>query len=232
MADVELGFPRVAGQEEARLDRDQIARAALALMDQEGAAFSMRKLAVALGVQSPSLYWHVRSKDELFDLVVDVVLGECPLPDDPQPWHARLHTLGLDLRRVLLDHPAAVQLLPGRIPFGPNGLRLGNHIIGILHDAGFDNRLASYGYLLLMTYVFGFTGQEVAFGKGPDNPAHLAQITDYLSGLPANDYPHLVAVAADLTARPGLTDRFQVGLTGILTGLAQQASIPQPEPAT
>jgi TetR/AcrR family transcriptional regulator, tetracycline repressor protein len=230
MADTDLGFPRVADPEEPRLNRDQIAQAALVLMDQEGATFSMRKLAVALHVQSPSLYWHVRNKEELFDLVVDVVLGQCPLPGDgdSQTWLARLHTLGLDLRRVLLSHPAAVQLLPGRMPFGPNGLRLANHLIGILRDAGFDNRLASYGYLLLMTYVFGFTGQEVAFGKGPDNPAHLAQITDYLSQLPPQTYPHLVAVATDLTARPGLTDRFDVGLTGILTGLARQGSIPAP----
>jgi hypothetical protein len=63
--------------------------------------------------------------------------------------------------------------MPGRLPSGPSGLRLANHVIGILRDAGFSNRLASYGYLLVMTYVIGFAGQETAFGKAPDNPAPL-----------------------------------------------------------
>lgn len=223
MADPGLGFPRVARQAGTRLDRGQIAQAALTLLDSEGAdAFSMRRLAQALGVQMPSLYWHFRNKEQLFEQVIDEVLGECPLPGGQRPWDQRLLSTGLDLRRVLLAHPAVVQMMPGHLPFGPNGLRLANHVIGILRDARFGNRLASYGYLLLMTYVIGFTGQETAFGKGPDNPARLAQVSQYLRDLPAGRYPHLVAVADDLTARPGLTHRFEVGLTGILTGLDRE----------
>jgi TetR/AcrR family transcriptional regulator, tetracycline repressor protein len=227
MATPALGFPRDAGQAGPRLDRGQIARAALALLDSEGAGvFSMRKLAQALDVQSPTLYWHFRSKEQLFELVIDEVLGECLLPAGQQPWDQRLLGTGLDLRRVLLAHPAVVQMMPGHLPFGPNGLRLANHVVGILRDAGFGNRLASYGYLLLMTYVIGFAGQETAFGKGPGNPARLAQVSQYLRDLPPDRYPHLVAVADDLTARPGMTHRFEIGLTGILTGLDRQRSAP------
>jgi TetR/AcrR family transcriptional regulator, tetracycline repressor protein len=227
MANPGLGFPRDVGQAGPRLDRGQIARAALALLDSEGAGvFSMRKLAQALDIQSPTLYWHFRSKEQLFELVIDEVLGECLLPAGQQPWDQRLLSTGLDLRRVLLAHPAVVQMMPGHLPFGPNGLRLANHVVGILRDAGFGNRLASYGYLLLMTYVIGFAGQETAFGKDPGNPARLAQVSQYLRDLPPDRYPHLVAVADDLTARPGMTHRFEVGLTGILTGLDSQRSAP------
>jgi TetR/AcrR family transcriptional regulator, tetracycline repressor protein len=229
MADPELGFPRDTGQAGTRLDRGQIARAAVTLLDTEGAgAFSMRKLAQALNVQSPTLYWHFRNKEQLFELVIDEVLGECALPKGEQPWDQRLLSTGLDLRRVLLTHPAAVQIMPGRVPFGPNGLRLANHIIGVLRDAGFSNRLASYGYLLLMTYVVGFAGQETAFGKGPGNAERLAQVSKYVRDLPPDRYPHLVAVADDLTGRPGMTHRFEVGLTGILAGLDRQRSAPSP----
>jgi TetR/AcrR family tetracycline transcriptional repressor len=229
MTDPELGFPRDAGQAGTRLDRGQIARAAVTLLDSEGAsAFSMRKLALALDVQSPTLYWHFRNKEHLFELVIDEVLGECPLPAGQQPWDQRLLNTGLGLRRVLLDHPAAVQIMPGRFLFGPNGLRLANHIIGTLRDAGFGNRLAGYGYLLLMIYVVGFAGQETAFGKGPGNPERLAQVSQYLRDLPADRYPHLVAVADDLTGRSGMTHRFEVGLTGLLTELDRQRTAPPP----
>ncbi|MGC4957826.1 TetR/AcrR family transcriptional regulator C-terminal domain-containing protein [Actinomadura citrea] len=206
-----------------RLDRARIARTALELLEAEGAdAFSMRRLATALQIKSPSLYWHVRGKDELFDLLIDTVLGEVPLPeDDTRPWVEQLHEIGLALRRALLAHPQVAQLMPGRLAFGPNGLRLADHIIGVLRRAGFDERLAGYGYLLLMFYVVGFAAQETAFGKGPDNPARLAEISGFLSDLPSDRYPNLVAVADTLTARPGLTNRFERGLTGILTGLTQ-----------
>jgi TetR/AcrR family transcriptional regulator, tetracycline repressor protein len=227
MADPALGFPRDTGQASARLDRGQIARAAVTLLDSEGAAaFSMRKLAQALDVQSPTLYWHFRSKEQLFEFVIDDVLGECPLPSGEQPWDQRLLRTGLDLRGVLLAHPAVVQIMPGRFLFGPNGLRLANHIIGTLRDAGFGNRLAGYGYLLLTIYVIGFAGQETAFGNGPGNAERLARISQYLHDLPGDRYPHLVAVADDLTGRPDMTHRFEVGLTGVLAELDRQRSAP------
>jgi TetR/AcrR family transcriptional regulator, tetracycline repressor protein len=227
MADPEPGFPRDTDEAGSRLDRGRIARAALALLDSEGSgAFSMPRLAQALDVQSPTLHGHVSSEEQLFELVIDEVLGECPLPASGPPWDQRLQSLGLDLRSVLLAHPAVVRMMPGHLPFGPNGLRLADHVVGILRGAGLGNRLAGYGYLLLMTYVIGFTGQETAFGEGPDNPARLAQVSQYLRDLPADRYPHLVAVADDLTDRPGLDHRFEIGLAGILRGLARQRFAP------
>ncbi|MDL4821484.1 TetR/AcrR family transcriptional regulator C-terminal domain-containing protein [Actinomadura opuntiae] len=207
-----------------RLDRAEIVRAALELLDADGFdAFSMRRLAAALDIKSPSLYWHVSGKDELFDLLVDTVIGKCPLPDgdDGRPWDERLIEIGLDLRRVLLAHPAATRLLPGRLPFGPHGLRLADHVVGLLRRAGFDDRMAGYGYLLLMFYVTGFAVQEIAFGKGPENGDRLAEVTRYLEGLPSDRYPDLVAVAGELLA-PRLTDRFEFGLRGVIDGLAEK----------
>ncbi|GAA2152068.1 TetR/AcrR family transcriptional regulator [Actinomadura napierensis] len=207
-----------------RLDRTEIVRAALELLDAEGFdAFSMRRLAAALDIKSPSLYWHVRSKDELFDLLVDTVIGKCPLPDGDgaDPWDEQVIQLGLDLRRVLLAHPAATRLLPGRLPFGPHGLRLADHVIGLLRRAGFDDRMAGYGYLLLMFFVTGFAVQEIAFGKGPGNGDRLAEVSRYLEGLPSDRYPDLVAVAGELLA-PRLTDRFEFGLRSVIDGLAEK----------
>ncbi|MEU9016128.1 TetR/AcrR family transcriptional regulator C-terminal domain-containing protein [Actinomadura sp. NPDC048394] len=227
MAGRDYGFARGAETSAApRLDRAEIVRAALRLLDEDGFdAFSMRRLATALDIKSPSLYWHVSGKDELFDLLVDTVVGKCPLPDGDgdggEPWDERLIEIGLDLRRVLLAHPAATRLLPGRLPFGPNGLRLADHVIGLLRRAGFDDRMAGYGYLLLMFYVTGFAVQEIAFGKGPDNGERLAEVSRYLEGLPADRFPDLVAVAGELLA-PRLTDRFEFGLRSLVDGLEKK----------
>lgn len=55
----------------AGLDRDDVIGAALALVADEGpAALTMRRLSVKLGVKSPTIYWHVGSRD---DLVAEVI---------------------------------------------------------------------------------------------------------------------------------------------------------------
>src|SRR5512134_2667554 len=57
------------------LDRTQIVAAALRIVDEEGAeALTLRRLAETLGVTAMSLYWHVRDKAELLELVGQVVL--------------------------------------------------------------------------------------------------------------------------------------------------------------
>ncbi|WP_160825072.1 TetR/AcrR family transcriptional regulator C-terminal domain-containing protein [Actinomadura sp. J1-007] len=164
----------------------------------------------------------MRSKEELFDLLVDTVIGKCELPSDGErAWQDQIVGIGLELRRVLLDHPAATRLLSGRLPFGPNGLRLADHVIGVLRRAGLGDKMAGYGYVILIFYVTGFAVQEIAFGKGPSNAARMEEVQAYLQGLSAERYPDLVAVAGELLA-PRLTDRFEFGLHGIIDALAAE----------
>jgi TetR/AcrR family transcriptional regulator, tetracycline repressor protein len=53
------------------LDRDDVVAAALDLVEREGpAALTMRRLATDLDVGTPTIYWHVGSRDELIAEVV------------------------------------------------------------------------------------------------------------------------------------------------------------------
>lgn len=210
--------------DQQRLDRTEIVRVALELLERQGVdAFSMRGLATALNIKSPSLYWHVRSKDELFDLVVDAVLGECVLPEHgtESDWREQLAEIAREMRRVLLRHPAATRLLNGRVPLGPNWLRIAESVIGTLRRAQFGDRLAGYCYLVLLYYAVGFVSQEVAFGQGVEGRVRLDQMREYFAGLPGDRYPNVTAVAGGLAER-GLSDRFELGLNGILTGFAAE----------
>jgi len=207
---------------ETRIDRAEIVRVSLELLDTEGLEqFSTRRLAARLGIKSPSLYWHVKGKEELYVLVVDHVVGECELPSRRGGWRPQLDTIGHGLRKALIAHAAAPQLLLGRPALGPNGLRLADHIIGALRDHGFGDRLAAHGYIVFLNYVVGFASQETAFGKGPGGRDRLEQVETFLSGLPADVYPDLAAVAPELTAGR-FTTRFTLGLTAILDGLDRE----------
>ena len=84
--------PEPAGRA-ARLGRDDIARAALAIADREGfAAVSMRRLAREVGVGTMSLYHYLRTKDDLLELMDDAVMGELLVPAEelPDDWREAL----------------------------------------------------------------------------------------------------------------------------------------------
>ncbi|MEU1478322.1 TetR/AcrR family transcriptional regulator C-terminal domain-containing protein [Streptomyces sp. NPDC001668] len=209
---------------EPQLNRGEIVRASLDLLADQGyEAFSMRKLATTLDVKNPSLYWHVQSKDDLFDLVADAIVGDCRLPEPggPEEWSEQLAEVARNFRTAILGHSAATPLLTGRPLLGPHGLRLADHVIGTMRRAGFDDRTAGYGYLLLTYYVIGFVSQETAFGPGEVGEARLQFMQQALSELSDETFPNIAAIRDTLMER-GLDDRFELGLRGLLKGLAEE----------
>jgi AcrR family transcriptional regulator len=75
----------VGRRSDLALSRESIARAALAILDEDGAAaVTLRNIAARLGVQSPSLYNHVTSKDDILDAVTELIdreIANSPLAD-------------------------------------------------------------------------------------------------------------------------------------------------------
>ena len=75
----------------APLTRDRVLQVAMALADRDGLeALSMRKLGQELGVDAMALYRHVRNKDDLFDGIIERIVGEIERPDPAGPWKAAL----------------------------------------------------------------------------------------------------------------------------------------------
>lgn len=69
------------------MNRATLAAAALDLIARDGLdALTMRTLAAATGVKAPSLYWHVRDRDELLDLTADALLARVALPARSREW--------------------------------------------------------------------------------------------------------------------------------------------------
>src|SRR5437879_11279 len=102
---------RVSGPTRARLTRDEVARAALEIVDREGLdGLSMRRIADALGVGTMTLYGYFRSKQELLDAVIDAAVDTVPEVDRSGTWRDQLGELIRNARRTLLRHPALVQI--------------------------------------------------------------------------------------------------------------------------
>src|SRR5258706_15464399 len=94
------------------LDREQVVRAALLLLDEVGLdELTMRRLAERLGVKAASLYRHVRNKDELLALLGDEISSEIPFARAAGSWRNQLTEMAWNVRRGLLAHRDAARVL-------------------------------------------------------------------------------------------------------------------------
>ena len=130
--------PRQPGKPPRALTRERVVAEALTFISTDGAAaLSMRALAARLGVVPGAIYRHVRSKEQLLDLVVDGVLAEVDTRADlALSWTEQVKTLAHRLRAVLEDHPGIAGLLKTRDPLGPHSLALAEAFLAPLQQAG------------------------------------------------------------------------------------------------
>src|SRR5262249_8146313 len=102
--------PRRAGA----LAREEIGRAAVDGAGAEGPdAINMRRIARELKAGTMSLYWHIRSKEELLDLMIDFILGEAEPPERTGDWRADLRAIACTTRDTLHRHRWAVNFMGG-----------------------------------------------------------------------------------------------------------------------
>lgn len=107
----------------SKLSQQRLAQAAIAMADTDGlAALSMRRLASSLGVGTMTLYYHVRDKDDLLDLMWDEFMGEHLLAEVPADWRAALTEIAQRTREAYQRHPWALHVV-ARPARGPNKLR-------------------------------------------------------------------------------------------------------------
>src|SRR5246127_762970 len=140
------------------LTRERVVAEALTVISTDGAqALSMRGLARRLGVVPGALYRHVRSKEQLYDLVLDAVLAEVDCRADPAaPSTAQVAALARRLRAVLEDHPGIAALLKARDPVSPASLAVAEAFLAPLHAAGLPARQAAWAFRLIYDYTLGF----------------------------------------------------------------------------
>ncbi|MFE7744174.1 TetR/AcrR family transcriptional regulator [Nocardia sp. NPDC057455] len=197
------------------LTRDRIIETALALVDAEGlAAVSTRRLATELGVQGPSLYNHVRTKDDLIDAVVDAVLGEVDIsmfdglsarnPD----WRSSLREWARSYRTAMAAHPNIVPALAGGPGHRPNALRMADAVFGGLVAAGWPRREATTVGTAMRYFLTGASLGSFAAGFPSD-------VAVYADAYPHLHEAHLVAERQQRIDR----DSFEVGLDSLLDGL-------------
>jgi TetR/AcrR family tetracycline transcriptional repressor len=212
------------------LTPERIADTALAIIDAEGVdGLTVRGLAQALGVGTMTVYWYVRNKDEVLDMVADRLLVGVALEAAPSDWRDAVRAEAVAVRDALLRHARAVPITVSRGSFGPNGLRLLESSLAMLRAAGFSADGAADAYFAISNYVIGcclFEASRPGAGgddPGPDAQAQPARAGRYVSLLPPDRFPNVVEAAPRLFAGSP-DDRFAFGLECLIEGLAVRRS--------
>jgi AcrR family transcriptional regulator len=146
------------------LSRESIARAALAIFDEDGAAaVTTRNIAARLGVRSPSLYNHVTSKDEILDAVTELIdreIDNSPLADPD--LHRGLAGFARSYRQAFRRHPEALTVIALRAIETDVALSGYDTTLGALQRAGWSPAaalevMAALEYIVLGSALIPFT---------------------------------------------------------------------------
>ncbi|MFI0447267.1 TetR/AcrR family transcriptional regulator [Actinomadura sp. 6N118] len=207
----------VPGAARPVLTRERIVRAAVELIERDGAdALSMRGVAAELGVAVMSLYNHVPNKATLFEGVAEHVVAGIDLADDPdEPFTERARALVRAFRKVAHDYPRSMTVVFTHKIDTPVGLRPAERALALADAAGFDGETSVRIMRALMAYALGAQMREIGQAKALD---YQPAVAESLSRLDPDEFPHVIAFAPDLARHDPETD-FEFGLDMLIYAL-------------
>jgi AcrR family transcriptional regulator len=200
---------------------DRIVAAAVAVADADGLdALSMRRVADELGVGTMSLYRYLPGKAELYELMLDAVMGEDPMAPAGDGWRESLTEVARRSLAGYRRHPWLLDASLSRGLVGPNQAAVLDRLLAVLDGTGLTSgqKMAVIG--LLIGYVQGHArrlADTARTGRGMSDDRFWQELAPLLE--PHLDrFPTLAAVWRDeeLTWEDG----FEFGLRRVLDGIS------------
>jgi AcrR family transcriptional regulator len=223
------------------LTADQIVRAAIAQLDEEGLdGLTMRALGKRLDVAATAVYWHIKTKDELVRLAADAAWDEVGLPDPALVgWRAAAVRTAAGAHAMIIRHPWLGQAFGGYLLYGPGKSRHDDHLLAVYEAAGFAPADADRAAAAVFTYVLGNALAPAALvalnrrlAVGGEDAARAFTAAKEASVAIARTFPRLReridSPAASYAGTPEAS--FELGLTAMLDGFeARLAARPAAE---
>ncbi len=197
--------------------------AAIDLLDRVGLdGLSLRRLATELGVQAPALYWHVKNKDELLELMVQAIIEETPPPEIPsgQGWEATLRAHMRYVRTMINRHRDGAMLIASTRPTDEQW-PAAEALLGALVAQGLSPADGLRALIVASNFVSGFTLDEQADRARGRAGDQFGQ-EDWAAALRQLDPYPLLREALREVGDPQSDQSFEAGVQLILDGVRQR----------
>ncbi|WP_445338645.1 TetR/AcrR family transcriptional regulator [Clavibacter sp. CFBP 8614] len=148
-----------------RLTRDDVAAAALRLLDEHGLPdLTMRRLGAALDVQPSALYWHYPDKQTLLAAVADRIVAGAARhrggADAPGDATAAIRDQASALRLALLAHRDGAEVVASTTALGLGAADARDALAAAVAGAGFAAGAADRAADALLHFVLGHVTHE------------------------------------------------------------------------
>lgn len=144
------------------ITKESIINASLDILNRDGIDnLSMRTLAKELNIKAASLYWHIKDKQDLYDLIAEHINQEISLPETIDDAKEALTILALELRRVLLKTRDAVDIFARSIPSTPSRIQAIRFVLAALTKYGVSDKNCLTAGNLVNNYVLSFVADEI-----------------------------------------------------------------------
>ena len=191
-----------------QLSRETIATAALAIADTEGfQAVSMRRVAQELNVGTMSLYYYVRTKDDLISVMDDALMSEAVLSKLPRNWKQAITEIATRTHSIFSRHPWALISMRSAPP-GLNAMRHMEQCLEALAETSMTSKEKLTLLAIVDDFVFGHALREAASEKPVDMEFAAEQIAK-------GHFPRIAEVFSGGRIEIG-KDRFKEGLRLLL----------------
>jgi TetR/AcrR family tetracycline transcriptional repressor len=202
------------------LDRATVVQTALELLKKVGLdGLTTRRLADELGVKSPALYWHFRSKQDLLDAMADTLIRAAGMgpPRSGETWQQWLARRARAYRTSLLVYPDSARIVARAQQLSPTAICAFNEELEAMVALGFDAVQALRTITALTNYVNGFILQE----QSSRQPTAQEPVTrDALAALFSAGHAAPLLVAFAEGGSPYSEASFEYGLHALIEGCA------------
>jgi AcrR family transcriptional regulator len=197
-------------RQKSRLSRQKIATVALEIADQAGfAAVSMRRVAQELQVGTMSLYYYVKTKDDLIAAMDDALMAEAVLGSLPKDWRRAMVEIAKRTHAVFIRHPWALVAMLSAPP-GLNAMRHMEQCFEALAPTSMTAKQKITLLAMVDDFVFGHALREAATDATIDIEFAAAQLA-------TGAFPRMAEAFRNGRIEAN-KDRFERGLRALLAG--------------
>jgi TetR/AcrR family tetracycline transcriptional repressor len=198
------------------LNIEKIVQAALELLNEVGLQqLTTRRLAEALNIRSSSLYWHVRNKAELLQLLAESICGKLHLPDAGLSWEEQLFSFSMEYRNTLLSIRDSAEILLETPPLTQRRLQLMESMFGIFVNAGLPPKETVMASMLINDYVLSFVRNEMLMSNMSLSEKIINQeetdSTNLFHSLSPIQFPNIIRLT-DYIVNQNMDEHFKYGL--------------------